>query len=74
MGRYVNLMNSIWFDEKPTMEKQGWVSIWLGYNNDQDSIREYVDLTSSSRRLNIYCNSTSMQYRTGNLHLVIQMF
>ncbi|UPO90547.1 immunity 22 family protein [Niallia sp. Man26] len=27
------------------MEKQGWVSIWLGNINDEDSIGEYVDLT-----------------------------
>lgn len=27
------------------MEKQGWVSIWLGNINDEDSIEEYVDLT-----------------------------
>lgn len=27
------------------MEKQGWVSIWLGNFNDEDSIGEYVDLT-----------------------------
>ena len=26
------------------MEKQGWVSIWLGNINDEDSIEEYVDL------------------------------
>ena len=27
------------------MEKQGWVSIWLGNINDEDSISEHVDLT-----------------------------
>ena len=27
------------------MEKQGWVSFWLGNINDEDSIGEYVDLT-----------------------------
>ncbi|MGD6817086.1 immunity 22 family protein [Metabacillus sp. 113a] len=27
------------------MEKQGWVSIWLGNIKDEDSIGEYVDLT-----------------------------
>lgn len=27
------------------MEKQGWVSIWLGNIDDEDSIGEYVDLT-----------------------------
>ncbi|MFJ7639822.1 immunity 22 family protein [Peribacillus sp. NPDC097264] len=27
------------------MEKQGWVSIWLGNINDEDPIGEYVDLT-----------------------------
>ncbi|MEF2293163.1 MULTISPECIES: immunity 22 family protein [Virgibacillus] len=27
------------------MEKQGWVSIWLGNISDEDSIEEYVDLT-----------------------------
>lgn len=27
------------------MEKQGWVSVWLGNINDEDSIGEYVDLT-----------------------------
>ena len=27
------------------MEKQGWVSIWLGNINDENSIEEYVDLT-----------------------------
>ncbi len=27
------------------MEKQGWVSIWLGNINNEDSIGEYVDLT-----------------------------
>lgn len=27
------------------MEKQGWVSVWLGNINDMDSIEEYVDLT-----------------------------
>jgi hypothetical protein len=27
------------------VEKQGWVSIWLGNINDEDSIGEYVDLT-----------------------------
>ena len=27
------------------MENQGWVSIWLGNIKDEDSIREYVDLT-----------------------------
>lgn len=27
------------------MEKQGWVSIWLGNFIDYNSIREYVDLT-----------------------------
>ncbi|WP_186580514.1 immunity 22 family protein [Aquibacillus kalidii] len=27
------------------MEKQGWVSIWLGNINDEDSIGEYADLT-----------------------------
>ncbi|MGN7178581.1 hypothetical protein BK139_19620 [Paenibacillus sp. FSL R5-0490] len=27
------------------MEKQGWVSIWLGNINDEDLIGEYVDLT-----------------------------
>lgn len=27
------------------MEKQGWVSIWLGNINDEDSIEGYVDLT-----------------------------
>ncbi|MCZ8533342.1 immunity 22 family protein [Psychrobacillus psychrodurans] len=27
------------------MEKQGWVSIWLGNINDEDSIGECVDLT-----------------------------
>lgn len=27
------------------MEKQGWVSIWLGNINDEDSIGEYVNLT-----------------------------
>ncbi|KAF1678689.1 MULTISPECIES: immunity 22 family protein [Bacillus] len=27
------------------MEKQGWVSIWLGNINDEDSIGEYVDLS-----------------------------
>lgn len=27
------------------MEKQGWVSIWLGNMNDEDSLGEYVDLT-----------------------------
>ena len=27
------------------MEKQGWVSIWLGNISDEDSISEYVDLT-----------------------------
>jgi len=27
------------------MENQGWVSIWLGNINDEDSIGEYVDLT-----------------------------
>ena len=27
------------------MEKQGWVSFWLGNIKDEDSIGEYVDLT-----------------------------
>ncbi|MFJ7825487.1 immunity 22 family protein [Psychrobacillus sp. NPDC096623] len=27
------------------MEKQGWVSIWLGNISEEDSIEEYVDLT-----------------------------
>lgn len=27
------------------MEKQGWVSIWLGNINDEDSVGKYVDLT-----------------------------
>ena len=27
------------------MEKQGWVSIWLGNIKEEDSIGEYVDLT-----------------------------
>lgn len=27
------------------MEKQGWVSIWLGNFKEENSIREYVDLT-----------------------------
>lgn len=27
------------------MEKQGWVSIWLGNFNNKNSIGEYVDLT-----------------------------
>lgn len=27
------------------MEKQGWVSVWLGNLNDEDSIGEHVDLT-----------------------------
>lgn len=27
------------------MEKQGWVSVWLGNINDEDSIGEYVNLT-----------------------------
>jgi hypothetical protein len=27
------------------MEKQGWVSIWLGNIKEEDSVREYVDLT-----------------------------
>lgn len=26
------------------MEKQGWVSIWLGNIDERDSIRRYVDL------------------------------
>lgn len=27
------------------MEKQGWVSIWLGTIKEEDSIEDYVDLT-----------------------------
>lgn len=27
------------------MEKQGWVSIWLGISKDEDSIEDYVDLS-----------------------------
>ncbi|GAF65105.1 hypothetical protein BTS2_2003 [Bacillus sp. TS-2] len=27
------------------MEKQGWVSIWLGTLKEEDSIEDYVDLT-----------------------------
>ncbi len=27
------------------MEKQGWVSVWLGNMKEKDSIEEYVDLT-----------------------------
>ncbi|MEK5215944.1 immunity 22 family protein [Psychrobacillus sp. FSL H8-0487] len=27
------------------MEKQGWVSIWVGNIKEEDSIEEYVDLT-----------------------------
>ncbi|UTR16757.1 immunity 22 family protein [Salipaludibacillus sp. LMS25] len=27
------------------MEKQGWVSVWLGNTKEGDSISEYVDLT-----------------------------
>lgn len=33
------------WEDTPIMEKQGWVSIWSGNINDEDSIGEYVDLT-----------------------------